>query len=174
MSDSFATPWTVACQAPLSMTFSRQEYWGGLLFSSPGDLPNPGIKPASPALADGFFNTESSGQHTYKIVLYLMLLPYSLLQNTEYSSLCYTIGPCWLSLYICFVTQSRLTLCNPMDYIPSGPSVYGIFQARILEWAAIPFSRGSFRPRDRIHVSCIAGRFFTCSAIREALVVCVC
>ena len=43
-------PWTVACQAPLSMGFSRQEYWSGLPFPSPGDLPNPGIKPRSPAL----------------------------------------------------------------------------------------------------------------------------
>ena len=44
------TPWTVASQAPLSMEFSRQEYWSGLTFSSPGDLPNPGIEPRSPAL----------------------------------------------------------------------------------------------------------------------------
>ena len=46
----FATPWTVAYQAPPSMGFSRQEYWSGLLFPSPGDLPNPGIEPGSPAL----------------------------------------------------------------------------------------------------------------------------
>ena len=46
----FATPWTVAYQAPPSMGFSRQEYWSGLPFPSPGDLPNPGIKPRSPAL----------------------------------------------------------------------------------------------------------------------------
>ena len=46
----FATPWTVAYQAPPSMEFSRQEYWSGLPFSSPGDLPNPGIKPGSPEL----------------------------------------------------------------------------------------------------------------------------
>jgi len=45
------TPWTIPPQAPLSMGFSRQEYWSGLLFSAPGDLPNPGIKPVSPALA---------------------------------------------------------------------------------------------------------------------------
>ena len=44
------TPWTVACQAPLSMGFSRQEYWNGLPFPSPVDLPNPGIKAGSPAL----------------------------------------------------------------------------------------------------------------------------
>ena len=46
----FATPWTVAYQDPLSMGFSRQEYWSGLLFPSPGDLPDPGIKPGSPTL----------------------------------------------------------------------------------------------------------------------------
>ena len=45
----FAALWTVACQAPLSIEFSRQEYWSGLPFSSPGDLPGPGIEPASPA-----------------------------------------------------------------------------------------------------------------------------
>ena len=46
----FATPWSVAYKAPLSMVFSRQEYWSGLPFPSPGDLPRPGIKPGSPAL----------------------------------------------------------------------------------------------------------------------------
>ena len=56
----YATPWTSACQAPLSMGFSRQEYWSGLPFPPPGDLPDPGIKPTSPvslALAGGFFTT---------------------------------------------------------------------------------------------------------------------
>ena len=52
----FATPWTVAQQAPLSMEFPRQEYWSGLPFPSPGNLPDPGIEPASPALVGGFFN----------------------------------------------------------------------------------------------------------------------
>ena len=59
MSDS-ANPCTAACQAPLSMEFSRQEYWSGLPFSPAGDLPHPGIKPASPALAGKFFTTEPS------------------------------------------------------------------------------------------------------------------
>ena len=57
------TLWTVARQAPLSMEFSRQEYWSGLTFSSPGDLPDPGtepMSPASPALAGGFFTVEPS------------------------------------------------------------------------------------------------------------------
>ena len=52
----FATPWTVARQVPLSMEFSRQEYWRGLPFPSAEDLPNPGIKPMSPALGSRFFN----------------------------------------------------------------------------------------------------------------------
>ena len=54
------------------------------------------------------------------------------------------------------VTQSCLTLCDPMDY-----TVHGILQARVLEWAAFPFSRGSPQPRGPTQVSCIAGRFFT-------------
>ena len=57
----FATPWPVACQAPLSMGFSRKQYWSGLLFPLPGDLPHPGMKPASPAspaLPGGFFATK--------------------------------------------------------------------------------------------------------------------
>ena len=49
MSDSFVIPWTVARQAPLSMGFPRQEYWSGLLFSSPGDFPDPEIEPMFPA-----------------------------------------------------------------------------------------------------------------------------
>ena len=48
------TPWTVACQAPLSVRLYQQEYWRGLPFSTPGDLSNPGIKPVSPALAGEF------------------------------------------------------------------------------------------------------------------------
>ena len=53
--DSFVTPWTVAVQAPLSMGFSRQEYWSELPFPFPENLPDQGIKPASPALAGRFF-----------------------------------------------------------------------------------------------------------------------
>ena len=59
----FLTPWTVACQAPLSVGFSRQEYWSALPFPPPGDLPDPGIKPTSlmsPALAGRFFTTSAT------------------------------------------------------------------------------------------------------------------
>ena len=63
-SDSSVTPWAVAHQAPLSMGFSRQEYWSGLPFLSPGDLPDSGMEPVSPvssALAGRFFTTEPPG-----------------------------------------------------------------------------------------------------------------
>ena len=61
----FVTPWTVAHHAPLSMGLSQQEYWSGLPFPPPGDLPHPRIEPespASPSLADGFFITEPPGK----------------------------------------------------------------------------------------------------------------
>ena len=60
---TLATLWTVACQGPLSMGFSRQEYWSGLPCPPPGNLPNPGIEPTSlmsPALAGGFFTSSTS------------------------------------------------------------------------------------------------------------------
>ena len=70
---------------------------------------------------------------------------------------------------VCSVAQLCASLCDPMDYSPPGSSVHGIFQARILEWVDISFSRGSSWPRDRTHVSCvscIAGRFLTHWAIK--------
>ena len=64
----FVTPWTVAHQVPLSMGYSRQEYWSGLPFPPPGDLPDPGIEAASlasPPLAGGLFTTEPPGKPPY-------------------------------------------------------------------------------------------------------------
>ena len=58
----FATPWTVAHQAPPSMGFSRQEYWSGLPFPAPGDLPNPGIEPGSPVLQADTLTAELPGK----------------------------------------------------------------------------------------------------------------
>ena len=58
------------------------------------------------------------------------------------------------------VAQSCLTLCGPVDCSPPGSSIHGVLQARILEWVAISFSRGSSRPKDRTQVSRIAGRGF--------------
>ena len=73
-----------------------------------------------------------------------------------------------LSLSESEVAQSCPTLCDPMDCSLPGFSVHGIFQARILEWAAISFSRGSSRPRDQTQVSRTVGRHFTVWATREA------
>ena len=61
-SDSIATPWTVAYQAPQSMEFSRSDYWSGLPFSSPGDLPNPGIEPRYPAFQADSLLSEPPGK----------------------------------------------------------------------------------------------------------------
>ena len=70
MSDSL-TPWTVALQASLiSMGYPRQEYWSVLPFPPPGALPDPGIKPAPPALADGFFTTEPPGKPELQLYSY--------------------------------------------------------------------------------------------------------
>ena len=112
-------PWTVTHQSPLSLAFSRQEYWSGLPFPFPGDLPNPGIKP-------GFLSL----LHWQASSLTLALpgkFPY--IHNGI--------------LYKVKVTQSSLTLCDPMDY-----TVRGILQARILEWVAFSFSRGSSQLRS--------------------------
>ena len=64
----FATPWIVACQAPLSMEFSRQEYWSRLPFPPPGDLPKPGIEPTYPTLAGRFFTNKPSGKPVIDIL----------------------------------------------------------------------------------------------------------
>ena len=69
---AFLTLWTITCQVPLSMEFSRQEYWSGLPCFSPGDLPNPEIKPTSlvsPALTVGFFPTSAPREAI--VVIYL-------------------------------------------------------------------------------------------------------
>ena len=71
VSNSFATPWTIACQAPLSMGFSRQEYWRELPFPLPGDLPHPGIEPVSSALTGSFFTNVPPGKPNEYMYLYL-------------------------------------------------------------------------------------------------------
>ena len=128
VSDS-ATPWTIACQAPLSMGFPRQEQWSGLTLPSPGDLPDPGIKlPSlrSTALVGKFFITSNTWEAQYIICV-----------CTSESE----------------AAQSCPTLCDPVDYSPPGSSIHGILQARMLEWVAEASSRGSSQSRDGTHVS---------------------
>ena len=116
----FATPWTITYQTPLFMGFSKQEYWNGFPFPSPGDFPDPGLKPRSPALQADSLQPEPPEKLRILFILHM----YNCLPEV-------------------LVTQSCPTLCNSMDYSPPGSSVHGIFQARILEWVAISFSRGS-------------------------------
>ena len=89
----------------------------------------------------------------YIYILFQILFLYRLLQDIECSVLCYTITPLLLSvLNMCVCAkslQSCLTLCNSVNCSLPGFSVHGILQARILEWVALPSSRGSFRPGDR-------------------------
>ena len=70
----FVIPWTIACQAPMSMGFSRQECWSGLPFPSPGDLPDPGIKPRSPALQADTLPSETPGKPFFFLLLDVLKL----------------------------------------------------------------------------------------------------
>ena len=84
----FATPWTVACQAPLSIEFPRQVYWGGLPFPTPGDIPDPGIESwslLSSALAGGFFTTGPPGKYplSQQLLLISVKLPVNLSGQTH-------------------------------------------------------------------------------------------
>jgi len=115
VSNFFGTPWTVACQTPLPMGLSQQEFWSGLPCFSPGDLPNPGVEPmslASPALAGGFFTTEPPGnpkQHlqksvktTHRVGEDIYLEKKTLYQNIqrEKHNITRTSGdPTWVSFY---------------------------------------------------------------------------
>ena len=115
------------------MGFSRQEYWNGLPFPFPGDLPDPGIKSRSWALLADSLLTELRGK-----------VPFRIFSSVQFSS----------------VTQSCPTLCDHMDCSLPGSSVHEIFQARVLKWVAISFSRGSSQPRDQTcvsRISCVSG-----------------
>ena len=114
--------WTVAHQAPLSLGFSRQEYWSELPCLSPGDLPDPGIKPVSlvpPALQAASLPLSHWGSlFCFPTGFYLQHPPVS----KE------TICVC-----VCSVAPSCLILCDHKDCSQAGSSIHGIFQARILE-----------------------------------------
>ena len=127
-----AASWTVARQALLSMEFSRQEYWSGLLFPLPGESSGPRDR------TQGSCVSWIGKRSLHHYCLY-----------------------CRLSESESEVSQSCPTLCNPMDCGLPGSSVHGISQARVLEWIAISFSRGSSWPRGRTRVSRIIDRCFT-------------
>ena len=88
----FAIPWTVAYQAPQSMEFSRQEYWSGLPFSSPGDLPDPGIEPESPTLQADALPSEAPGKPLCIVMCQFIPLSLSLLGNRSLFSTSMTLS----------------------------------------------------------------------------------
>ena len=108
----FVTPWTVACQAPPSREFSRQEHWSGLPFSSPGVLPDPGIKPRSPALqADSLqpnlyihIYTQTFIPILYNIQLYTIYKNYIFIDTLH---MCINIHVC-MSIYVCIFIYLNL------------------------------------------------------------------
>ena len=159
------------------MEFSRQGYWSGLPFPSPGDLPDPRIKPGSPALQAVALLFDLLGKLPgvfFYLFCFLQKLLYILASPLPPQN-----SPSELSERLSLllksvdeseseVAQSCPTLWNPLDYSLPGSSVHGIFQARVLEWVVISFSRGSSQPRDRTRVSRTADWHFTVWATREA------
>ena len=115
MSDCFVTPWAVAHQAPLSMGFSRQEYWSRLSFPPPGNLLDQGIEPLSPALAGELFTTEPPGKPMllsysaayFKLVILALLKSFNKILS--------------LSLFLCastcLVTDVQLGICLMNIYL---------------------------------------------------------
>ena len=130
-------PWTVAHQAPPSMGFSRQEYWSGLPFPSPGDLPDPGIEPRSPTLQADALTSAPPGKPLNQVGEVLLVLNFLLYEGWPYKHLsCILWDFCFNLLMIkwkVLVAQSCPTVCDPLDPSLPGFSVHGIFQARILD-----------------------------------------
>ena len=141
-----ATQWTAAYQAPRSMGFARQDYWSGVPVPSPSDV----------TYVCAFW---WMSQWKMKVAVQIPLL------NNHYYTpeisifRCVCVLGCVLGcvcvlllLCVCVCAPSCLTLCDPIDCSLPGPSA----QARILEWVAIFYSRGSFQPRDQTHISCVS------------------
>ena len=161
------TPWTIAHKAPLSMGFSRQEYWNGLPCPPPGDLPNPGIEPKSPALQADSLLSEPSGKPKNTGVGSLALLQGNCPTRGSNPGLphCRWIlyqlshqrSPIYIYVYIYnynrYVCVSHSVMSDsfmtPWTHCSlTGSPVRGILQARILEWGAISSSSGCSQPRD--------------------------
>ena len=138
-------------QAPLSLGFSRQAHWSGLPFPSPKHESEKWKWSCSVV-------SDSLQPHG--------LEPISLLHPWDFSRQEYWSGLPLPSPWS-EVAQSCPTLCDPMDCSLLRSSIHGIFQARVLEWGAVSFSRGSSWPRDWIQVSRTVGRHFTVWATRE-------
>ena len=145
----FATPWTIAYQALPSMRFSRQEYWSGLPFPSPGDLPDPGIEARSPAFQADTLTSETPGSlPDIKGQIYLpfpVLTPSSFFWPSQFYFSKLDKQGCFFFFFNFSTAAAKLlqscpTLCDPIDGSSPGSPIPGILQARTLEWVAISFS----------------------------------
>ena len=123
-----ATPWTIACQVPLSMVFFRKEYWSGLLFSSPGHLLDPGIEPRSPTLQVDYLPSELQGKPS--VYSYANSMAISTLQG-------------W----------NEVCIINPKEWIHLDHLVYTV----VTVWLSVQFSlsvmSNSLRPHEQQHTS---------------------
>ena len=116
----FEAPWTIACQAPLSVEFSRQEYWSGLPFPNPGDLPDPGMEPGSPALqADSLPSVSQSVQSLSRVQLFVT--PWTAARQASLSITNSRSLPKPMSIEL-VMPSSHLILCRPLILLPSLPS----------------------------------------------------
>ena len=175
VSDS-VTPWTIACQAPLSMGFSRQEYWMGCHFLLQGIFLTQWLNPCFLHLLHWSEFSQSCPTLCNPMGCSLSGSPlHGILQASptltgDYLPLTLLVSP----KYLIKVNEKvkvlvAQILCGPMYFSPPGSSVHGILQTRLLVWVAIPISKGCSWPSDRTWVSCIAGIFFTIWVTRGIL-----
>ena len=180
----FATPWTVSYKAPLSMEFSRQEYWSGLLFPSPGDLPDPGIEPRSPALQADALPSEPPGKpqgktcHIWKKKKvggwgWGYVAPSSGWADRPSSSSCYanipTTSSASCSLFCHLVVQLCLTVCDTINCSPVRLPHQWVFPGKNTGVGFTSFSWGSSWPRCWTRISYIGRQTLYHWATDEAL-----
>ena len=166
-----ATLWTVTRQAPLSVGFSRQEYWSGMPCPPPGDLPDPGIKPESlfsPTLAGGFFTTSTTRE---ALIGYVAVLCRSVMSNSlpphSYSPSGYSVHGESPGMNTGVGCPPPGDLPNPgieprsptlqVDSLPSEPPG----KPKNTGVGSLSLLQGDFRPKNQTRVSCIVGGFFT-------------
>ena len=143
----------------------QQSGWSGWGLARPLSFCNPARATLSSRAVKTSLHGNCRLRRCCRLNVYVEVLSLSTLQNVNvlgdkvFKEVCACMLSCFTHVQL-FVTP---------DWSPPGSAVHGILWARILEWVAIPFSRGSSQPRDRTHVSCIASRFFTTEALGKPL-----
>ena len=155
------------------MRFPRQEYWSGLPFPPPGDLPNPGIEPRSPVLAGGFFTTEPPGKPSFKKYLFILFLAVLGLHCCQGFSLVAVLGLLIAVASLWSTTKGEsdfLSVVCGLSSCRSWALVNRLSSCGIKTWFAPQHVR-SFQIRDQTQVFCIGGRFFTTEPPGKACVI---